>query len=398
MPFHKRLFEGAADGHDFADRLHLRAERGVRAGEFFELPLGDLGDDVIDGGFETGGRDLGDVVADFVEPIAHGEFRGDLGDGESGGFGGQRRTARDARVHLDDDHAAVCGIDGELHVRAAGIDADLAQAAQRAVAHHLVFAIGQGLRRCDGDGVAGVHAHGIEVLDGADDDDVVGEVAHHLELELFPAERAFFDEHFVDRREVEAAFQDGDEVLAVVSDAAAGAAQGEAGPQDHGIADSVGELEAAFDVGDELGVRGFEADPAHGVFEQQAVFGFFDGVDFGADQLDAVLIEHAGFGEFDGEVEAGLAADGREQRVGALDADDLLDVLAAERFDVGAVGELGIGHDGRGVGVDQDDFVAVGFEGFGGLGSGVVEFAGLADDDGAGADDQDAMEVVAAGH
>ena len=53
--FHERLFEGAPDGHDFADGFHLRAEGFVGPGEFFELPLGDLGDDVVDGGFEAGG-------------------------------------------------------------------------------------------------------------------------------------------------------------------------------------------------------------------------------------------------------------------------------------------------------------------------------------------------------
>ena len=78
--------------------------------------------------------------------------------------------------------------------------------------------------------------------------------------------------------------------------------------------------------------------------------------------------------------------------------DDFFEVSAAERFDVGAVGQFGIGHDGRRIGVDEDDFVAVGAQRFGGLGSGVVEFAGLADDDGAGADDQDAVEVVSARH
>ena len=45
---HQCFLEGAADGHDFADRLHLRAERLVGAGELLELPLGNLDDDVID--------------------------------------------------------------------------------------------------------------------------------------------------------------------------------------------------------------------------------------------------------------------------------------------------------------------------------------------------------------
>ncbi len=41
----------------------------------------------------------------------------------------------------------------------------------------------------------------------------------------------------------------------------------------------------------------------------------------------------------------------------------------------------GIGHDGGRVGVDQDDLIAQLSQGLAGLGAGIVEFAGLADDD-----------------
>ena len=87
-----------------------------------------------------------------------------------------------------------------------------------------------------------------------------------------------------------------------------------------------GEIEAALDGGDELRLRCVEADLAHRVFEEQTVLGLLDGVDLGADQFDAVAIEHACFGEFDGEIEPGLAADGGKQSVGALSADDLFEI------------------------------------------------------------------------
>ena len=74
----------------------------------------------------------------------------------------------------------------------------------------------------------------------------------------------------------------------------------------------------AFDAVDELRLRRLEADLAHRVLEQQPVFGLLDGVDLGADQLHAVLVEHAGFGQLDGKIQAGLPADGREQRVRPL--------------------------------------------------------------------------------
>jgi hypothetical protein len=104
---------------------------------------------------------------------------------------------RHARVHLDHDHAPVLRVDRELDVRAAALDPDLAHDADRGVPHVLVLAVGQRLGRRDRDRVARVHAHRVEVLDRADDDDVVGVVAHHLHLELLPADQALLDEHLV---------------------------------------------------------------------------------------------------------------------------------------------------------------------------------------------------------
>ena len=123
-----------------------------------------------------------------------------------------------------------------------------------------------------------------------------------------------------------------------------------------------------------------------------------DGVDVGADQLDAVLLEHAGLVQGHRGVERGLAAEGGQQRVGPLLLDDLRDDLGRDRLDVGRVGELGVGHDRRRVGVDQDDAHALLPQHPAGLRAGVVELAGLADDDRPGADDQHARDVVALRH
>ena len=118
-----------------------------------------------------------------------------------------------------------------------------------------------------------------------------------------------------------------------------------------------------------------------------------------ADQLDVVLFEHAAVGEFDGEVERGLSANGGqhgEARAGrhlALDANDFFEIFARERLDVGAVGRLRIGHDGGRVRVHQHHLVAFGLERLAGLRAGVIELRRLADDDRSGADDENLRDV-----
>src|SRR5262249_12944396 len=78
--------------------------------------------------------------------------------------------------------------------------------------------------------------------------------------------------------------------------------------------------------------------------------------------------------------------------------DDLGDDLRGDRLDVGSVGQIRIGHDRGRIGVDQDDPVALRLERLAGLRAGIVELAGLADDDRASANDQDRGAVGALRH
>ena len=221
----QRFLEAAADRHHFAHRLHLSGQARIRGREFLEGEARDLGDDVVDRRFERRrGLATGDLVLQLVQRVADGQLGRDLCDREAGGLRGQRRRTRHPRIHLDDDDATGLRVDAELHVAAAGIHADLAKHRDGGIAQALVFLVGQGLRRCDGDAVAGMHAHRIEVLDAAHDDAVVRRVADHFHLEFLPAQHRFLDQHFAGRREFQPAIDDLDQLFAVVGDAAAAAA------------------------------------------------------------------------------------------------------------------------------------------------------------------------------
>jgi hypothetical protein len=80
----QRFLEGPPDRHRFADRLHLHRQNGVGLGKFFKRPARELRDDIVDRWLEAGQRLAGNVVRDFVEPVAHRQLGGDLGDRETG--------------------------------------------------------------------------------------------------------------------------------------------------------------------------------------------------------------------------------------------------------------------------------------------------------------------------
>src|SRR5262249_21747281 len=103
-------------------------------------------------------------------------------------------------------------------------------------------------------------------------------------------------------------------------------------------------------------------------------------------------------GQVERQVEPGLPADRRQERVGPFSLDDALEHLHGHGLDVRPVGELRVGHDGRRIRVDEDDAVALFAEGLAGLGARIVELAGLPDNDGPRADQQDRVDVGAAGH
>ena len=397
--FLHRLLEGTADGHDFTHGLHLGGQAGVGFREFLEGKTRHLGHHIIDGRLERRrGTTAGDVVGQLVEGVTDSQLGGDLGDREAGGLRGQRRGTRHARVHLDHHHAPGVRADAELHVGAAGFHADLTQHRQRGVAHDLVFLVGQGLRRGNGDRVAGVHAHRVEVLDGADDDAVVLLVADHLHLVFLPADQRFVDQQLVGRRQVQATGADFFEFFTVVGDAAAGAAHGEGRTDDAGEADLLQHAVGFFHIVRDAGNRAGQADVLHRLVETRAVFGLVDGVGVGTDHLDAEFFQDAVLFQIQGAVQRSLATHGRQQRVRALLLDDLGHGGPLDRLDVGGVGHRRVGHDGGRVGVHQNDAKTFFLQRLARLCAGVVELTGLADDDGAGTEDQDAFDVCTFWH
>jgi hypothetical protein len=281
------LGERPADAHRLAHGLHLRPERRVGARELLEREARELDDDVVERRLEARRRRLRQVVRDLVERVADGELRRDLRDGVAGRLRGERRRAGDARVHLDHAQLARVAVPRELDVRTARLDADRADHRGGRVAKLLVGLVGERHLRRHRDRVARVDAHRVEVLDRADDHDVVSAVADHLELELVPAADRLLDEHLADWALGEAALDLPVERLGVVREAAAVAAERERRPDDSGNRRAV---ESASDsTMRDSAPRGRSSAPRRG---RAGGPPRADDVHPRAQELDAELLEH----------------------------------------------------------------------------------------------------------
>src|SRR5204862_8328427 len=86
------------------------------------------------------------------------------------------------------------------------------------------------------------------------------------------------------------------------------------------------------------------------------------------------------------------------QRIRALAIDDRFQHLDRERRDIGAIRQLGVGHDRRRITVHEHDLEPFGPQRLTRLAARIVELAGLAADNRTGAADENALQVSATGH
>ena len=241
-------------------------------------------------------------------------------------------------------------------------------------------------------------AHRVHILDRADDDAVVGGVTHHLHLEFLPSEDGFLDQHLADRRQPQAVADNFLEFGTVVSHPATFAAKGKGRSDDRRQPDRVERLERVVEIVHRAGAGTMQPDLFHRHAEQFAVLCLFDGIGTRPDHLDTEFFERAVLVQRQRCVQCRLATHCRQQRVGALGLDDARHRRRSNRLDIGGVCHLRVGHDGRRVGVDQDHPVPLCLQRLAGLCPGIVELAGLTNNDRAGADYEDGADVVAARH
>ena len=110
-----------------------------------------------------------------------------------------------------------------------------------------------------------------------------------------------------------------------------------------------------------------QADLFHRKAEQLTIFRLFNRIGPGADHLDAEFRKGPVLFQRERRVKGRLPAHCRQQRIRLFRLDDAGHRRRRDRLDIGCVGHAGVGHDGRRVGVHQNDPKALGLQRLAGL-------------------------------
>ena len=131
----------------------------------------------------------------------------------------------------------------------------------------------------------------------------------------------------MDGRQAQTVCGDLVQLLAVLADAAAGAAHREGRADDDGIADDLGKIQRIVQILNDLRGDDGLVQLLHRVLKELAVLGTVDRVRLAGQQADAAAIEETAAGQLHREVQAHLAAQVRQDGVGLFLLDDALNDL-----------------------------------------------------------------------
>ena len=392
--FQQAFFKGPSNAHGFARGFHLGGQGIVGVCEFIKRKTRKLCHHVVQRRLK-GSRCVGDL--DFVQRHADADFGGDTGDRVAAGFGCEGRRTGDTGIHFNQIILERVGVQGKLHV-ASAFDFQRPDDLQRAVPQHVILFIGQGLGRADHDGIACVDAHRIQVFHVADGDGGIVFVPYDFVFDFLESPDAFFNQHFPDGGKLQGMFHQGNEFRFTIRKTAAGPAQGKGRTEDDRIADFFCCFQPVLYGACNVGRQHRFPQVFAKLFEQFPVFRLFDGMAAGSKEFRMAFGKDPFLFQLHGQVQARLSADSRQDGIGAFVAYDLGNIFQRQRLHVNLVRDAGIGHDSGRIGITENDFISFFFQGQTGLGSGIIKFSGLPDNDGPGTDDKDLSEVCSFRH
>ena len=190
----ERFFESTADGHDFTNGLHGRANVTVDVLELAQVPTGHLGNNVVKRGLEVGSSRASDGVGQLRQSVSQTDLCSGVSERVASSLGSESGRTRETSVDLNDTVVETIRRKSVLNVTLSN-DTQVTNDLDSGSAEHVVLLITEGLRRRDDDTVTSVDAERIKVLHVADGNAVISGITDDLVFGLLPALERLFDEN-----------------------------------------------------------------------------------------------------------------------------------------------------------------------------------------------------------
>ena len=223
--------------------------------------------------------------------------------------------------------------------------------------------------------------HRVDVFNRADDNRIVSRVAHQFEFVFFPAEYRLFEQNLARRAFVKPVLDHSAKLWLVMGETGTEPSHRERGSNHHGISGLGDECERSIHRFHDNALRDIGSTVEHQVFENLPIFAPLNRLEFCSDEFNVVLRQDSLFVKCHCGVQRGLTTECRQNRIGFFLSDDCFNCRCRNRLDVGRIREIGIGHDGCRIRIDENDPNALLAKDAAGLSARIVELGRLPNHD-----------------
>ena len=389
---HQRSLKIVTDAHDLSGGLHLCGQRPLGREKLIKGQTRDFHHTVVQRGFKACIGLPGDSVFNLVQRISQGNLGRHLGDRISGGLGSQGRGTAHPGIHLDHTIFKAGGMQGKLHITAAG-NLKLIDNVQSGGAKHLVLLVAQGLGRSHHNTVPRMHAHRINIFHITDGNAVACAVPHDLVLNFLPARNTALYQYLSHPGQPQTVLQNFFQLGLIICDAPAGAPQCICGTQYHRITYGISKIDTVLYIFHHQGSGAGLANTLHQILELLTSLRVADGCGCGSQKAYSVSGQKSRFLQLHPQVQPRLASQGRQNTVRLFLFNNLLQHLYGQGLDIYLVRNIFIRHDGGRVGIHQNHLHSFFLQGAAGLGSRIVKLCRLTDHNRAGADNHNTFHI-----
>ena len=243
-----------------------------------------------------------------------------------------------------------------------------------------------------------MNTHRVNVFNRTDDNRVVGGIAHQLELVFLPAQNRLLEQHLARGAFVNTVFDHSTQFRLVMGEAGPESPHRERRADNDRIARHRDEVECAVNRLHDDAPRNIRTALKDQILENLAVFTASNGLELCANEFDVVLCENSLLVQGHCRIQRSLTSERGKDCIRLFFHDDRFKRRSCDRFDIRRIGKIRIGHNGRGIRVDQNHSNAFGSKNTARLGSGIVEFGCLTDHNRARPDHEDGIDVMAFRH